>query len=1046
VSVPELAQAGLEVQRVTALELSLEVGEPAEVRVTPLYRLAHRAGLLVPEQPREVVGAVQSHESGLETSTRTRLRRTRVEARTGRGVESILWHQGQPVGFVIPRTEPPFYPIVRLTDHADPDSPRPLYALVAADGAFLESYETVRLGDAHVYRHASGFQSPQLEVFRAAVLDDEISPGQLAFGRTYAVTIPVAKGGDRLSRALARLRNRCAASAFTLGGSRLLDLVLGFGPDQAERDRMLQETRSASALAQEINQLPTLARALLPGRDVPWGRATPDGTPPPEPGSRTNEPARRLNELAKLGVDRYPKTRLIPTAPGTEVEPFVDTVQEAAVIGLAVQLNEAALAGDLLSFYWEKSRGGTNELLACYDARTGAPLVQETKYVRPSDAAATAEAQLAIAEAAFQLAAATGDTNAWTLGQRLVSLVLTEFHPTSDDLPWPRGLAERSADGTITRHGVTLWPEARKFSLKTNARAYLLFRQVLELGEDAPLEPAWRERVQDAAREQAAWLTERILPEVERAGVVPKGLFEIQDVHTKTSALAIERWTAAEDWLAFLEAADRLGVPRTQTRAWLENLARAHGVRVGSVWGLDWSVALVRPDAISPELTARFARVARQLGHAAAAAFAQRNLEQLRQAERWPVVLPLVELGLPLPTGQGTTLHPVAGGRGGGGPTNAPAGWPETLGVHAQQLEARWLTNPPARAVITPRSLEPPDIVAFLWVAAGFYLSVVAAALFWWLLSGARKRRRAQRPASAGGSLVPPAVMQRAEERWAKRVLGRCDPAGAERSCYSNGAIEQNFHMQLRAIYKLVLEWRRLVQGWAEDDERLVEDGHDEWLNGIDEFAVFIGVYSRWVVKAGKKDGRRQADVLQENEDSNHIWSRLVFYLSEPQMGLLGLLKEYQADPAAAAILGVNDQIELLLRTTGVRARPTPLDGRVAFNAPADPTALDLLLLQQPGATLRQVVEAMERCLGIPQGHVVGFLRSYKSFKAREELYPVHPYLLELAKVLPHFLLMGLVGFVWYNVDLGGLKIFPYLKDLGVDLVLNWYSLTWAVP
>ena len=39
----------------------------------------------------------------------------------------------------------------------------------------------------------------------------------------------------------------------------------------------------------------------------------------------------------------------------------------------------------------------------------------------------------------------------------------------------------------------------------------------------------------------------------------------------------------------------------------------------------------------------------------------------------------------------------------------------------------------------------------------------------------------------------------------------------------------------------------------------------------MDEFAVMVGIYSRWVVKAGKKDGRRQADVLEENEDSNHI-------------------------------------------------------------------------------------------------------------------------------------------------------------------------------
>jgi hypothetical protein len=49
-------------------------------------------------------------------------------------------------------------------------------------------------------------------------------------------------------------------------------------------------------------------------------------------------------------------------------------------------------------------------------------------------------------------------------------------------------------------------------------------------------------------------------------------------------------------------------------------------------------------------------------------------------------------------------------------------------------------------------------------------------------------------------------------------------PGRTERSRYSNGAIEQNFHMQLRAIYKLVLEWRRLANGWLEDDPQLVNE------------------------------------------------------------------------------------------------------------------------------------------------------------------------------------------------------------------------------
>src|SRR5205807_2682875 len=85
------------------------------------------------------------------------------------------------------------------------------------------------------------------------------------------------------------------------------------------------------------------------------------------------------------------------------------------------------------------------------------------------------------------------------------------------------------------------------------------------------------------------WLTNRIMPHVLRTGAVPKGLFEIQDVHGETNALAAERWTAADDWLAYIEAMDRIGVSKELNRSWLENLARVHGVTVHGIWVLDFS-------------------------------------------------------------------------------------------------------------------------------------------------------------------------------------------------------------------------------------------------------------------------------------------------------------------------------------------------------------------------------------------------------------------------------------------------------------------------
>jgi hypothetical protein len=114
----------------------------------------------------------------------------------------------------------------------------------------------------------------------------------------------------------------------------------------------------------------------------------------------------------------------------------------------------------------------------------------------------------------------------------------------------------------------------------------------------------------------------------------------------------------------------------------------------------------------------------------------------------------------------------------------------------------------------------------------------------------------------------------------------------------------------------------------------------------------------------------------------------------------------------------------------GARARQTPFDARAAFDAPNRASALDLLLIQLPGANLTRIAGEMERQLDIPLEHFVSFIKGYKSFKERENLFPIHPYVIEAAKMLPHFLLMGLVGLIWYNNELRGLRIYSYLREL----------------
>jgi hypothetical protein len=1060
--IAELVGAGLEVARLASCELEVVNAGTQPVRATPLFKLANGQRFRTSPEGLDFTFEKRTYSSGLTMLRRQRADLTAAQKRKGIGWNAVLGYGGGRVAVLNPRAEPPYYPILTVTDDSDPDCLRPLYALTADDGAFLEYYQTEGVGDVQVYTVANGFGTPKMEVFRGAVLDDEITPGVLAFGHGYYVTLPLAKAGGGLSSVLARLHNRCVASAFALGGENLLRAVFNYDRTPTELRQVTREYGPAASQARAISQLPTLAAALVPRRQLPWGQTHPL---PPLPGAlevQTNWLRTHLSQLSGL----YTNSGLIPTSPGTRVAQFVDTPQEAAVIELAVKLRETALANDLLAFYWEKSQGGASLLHDCYDAETRASLTREPGNARASDAPITARAQLAIAQAAFCLGTATGDSRALEFGRRLVEKLLAEFHPQPDETPWPGGIAESVVQPLRRQHRLTLWPEAKRFSVGSNARAYLLFTRLAERAGSYPFGSEWGEKMLEAAREEAAWLTNRIGVYAQTAGVVPRGLFELQDVHDKSRALATELWTATDDWLSFIEAADRLGMSKELTRGWLDNLARAHGVAVQGNWGLDWVIPLQRPEAISVVLTAKFLRVARLLEYDAAADFAQWNLGRLRQGDIWPVVVTVASTNSPLATGLGREIYPAQtvlpnkrkAGRSSARlppPAMAPAGqnqqpaasgWPETLGVYAELASPAWPTRLPAGS---PREMRPEverDVTQFLGTAAGFYLGLAGVAFFWWGLAWMRRRRRSLAPASASGLLVSEEVMRRAEERWAKRVLGMSIPARAEHSRYANGAIEQNFLMQLRATYKLVLEWRRVVNGWSENDERLVEGGDDEWLNGLDEFAVLAGIYMRWVVKAGRKDGLPQSDVLLENEDSNHIWSRLVMYFSESHLRLLALMKDFKANPDTAAVLGVNDQIELVLRMMGARARNAAFDARTGFDAPAGVSALDLLILQLPGASLRRLAEEMERKWDVPLDHVVSFIRGYKSFKEREQLYPIHPYLLEAAKMLPHFLLMGLVALIWYNNGLGGLKIYPYLKQLAFDLALDWHSLSWAAP
>lgn len=1029
VSVRDLERAGLDFERLQGARGVVTTSNSVALQVSPLFALRGEGPRMRRRDERSFAHDVIPHSSGLTTYITAEAGRTEGEIHGAERLIATTTFNDLPVLAT--------YSVrgkanMIVVDHtADP--PRPLYAIWPREGRFLEHYKVARGQGAEVYSVVRGFELPRAEVFDPRSLPDEIFPSTMAYGRDYEVKFHPARGRGWLGEALAALENRVVANMFRFAGHQALPILHGTNSSGAFVPQFnFDSIQHAAAQARDISELPTLAASILAAREVPWGQNV------PEPSPLSNDWAAIGFALNKLHLKQ--PTGLIPTAPDTAVERYVDTEKEAELIILAAKVGELALARDLLQFYWQKSQGGQTPLHASYDAIAGTAMTTDLAYQRPVHARRTAGAQLAIANAAFILGFETANDQWITLGRNLLALVLERFRAPRLHSGAPRGISEYEYLPVRRAYGVTLWPDAELYSLRNNARAAILLKRLSRLA-DRFADRAWRFAVLEALREQETWLRETALREVERGGIAPSGWLTLQDINSETTALVPERWTAAEDWLAFVEAQHELGLPAEQIHQALDRVARVHGVSVSGAWGLDWSLATLRADAISADLTATFTRLARQSGHRSAAHFGFAQLARMRQGDSFPAVLTASRPQRALQSGQGFALHPRLDG----------TRWPATFGPLKELRtieQPAWQTSnaPPQIRTIPVAQVWPrqrTDMTVFVLITAGVYIAILGSALFWWSFRRLRRRKHA---GVFPDPLVPDPVLQLAEERWARRVLGVRTPAGAERTRFSNAPVEANFLMQLRAIYKLIIEWRRQENGWAEDDRRIVEDAHDDWLNGLDEYACALGLYMRWVIKAGAKDGFDKTDVLLESEDSNHIWSRLVMFCSEYYWGILTLLKNYNALVLQDDKANLYGQMSQLLNAMGMQQRAEPFDAGALFDFPADRSAMDLLVVQQPGRTLDQVFVEASRRLKIPYLHLVRIVERYKEFKRREKPDPVHPYLIEFAKILPHFLLMGLGALIWYNQGLGDSPIVPYLGSMLAQLALSPLSLTWVLP
>jgi hypothetical protein len=1017
IAVSDLAAAGLDIARM--IEFALEVSPHADAgwTVSPVQRLQHGGPGWRATEEVSRTQSVDSLPGGLTLRTTRRQLPEKLEPLLPVDVEFYLSHDDRLVAQS--RRDPSGRgpPTLVFLDATPPEGPQPLYQLAWWDGRFIDLYQTLRTDNSYLRAIPSGLGAPRFEMCRGRFLDDHIAPGWQLEEGDVALPVRLTRTANRRLQWIVRARNRAAANIFQPLAHRCLPAT----PERQAALRGLAQLRAAApdnaeSLAAAITHQPTLAEVLLTRTSAPW----PDSPGWPQPLNIDPAPHSNLHrmvrarflETAAHSLRIYPQTGLLPTAPGTTRERYVDTVREADWIQLAIALNEPARAQDLLAFYWRQSRGGQESLHASYDAVNGASRRLDPTAQRPLHSPKTAEAQLAVAEAAFAFWLQRGDPMAFQLGSNLLSRVLEDFRPHSIQ---PRGVVETLAVAPKHLPGMTLWPEEPRYTVRSNARTFRLLNRLLD--REKQVRPAFTptdwERLRQARDEQKSWLHRHLLPEVERTGVIPRGFFQVRDHRSPPAprAIAAERWTTAEDWLAWIDVAEAMGQSRERTRNELDRLARVHGVTVGEAWGLDWSLSLGRPALLSMELTAHFHRLACQLGHEQAARRSGQSLLTFQRQGMWPAVVTTAQPQRPLPTGEGSWVEPLASGEG----------WPSTLSVFLQRLpDTVWDNDPRTVLRVGPVDekewvVEGTDLIAFLVITAAFYISVLGVALFWWGLRAYRLRWHSLHPASAANCLVAEPVQRRAEQRWARRVLGMTQVEGTAHTRYANGVVEPNFLMPLRSLYKLVVEWRREENGWPEDDPRLVDDATDAWLNGLDELCVVAGLYMRWVIKAGAKDGRNRENALEENEDSNHIWSRLVLYFTDYHAGLLTLLQQYRHATSDQTRTRVDAHIVLLLNAMGLRQRAEPFDARLRFHYPADPEAFDLLQLQQPRMTLTRLVHEMASRLLIPQRHIVRFIRKYKEFKRREVPYPLHPWIVDAARVLPHFLLMALGALVIYN-------------------------------
>ena len=379
--------------------------------------------------------------------------------------------------------------------------------------------------------------------------------------------------------------------------------------------------------------------------------------------------------------------------------------------------------------------------------------------------------------------------------------------------------------------GLVFWPETARFPVEANSDAFALLERITTRRRLSQAPPEILARLQAGFPSNEHGLR-HVLPEGSADGLScpPLGL-RFRTSTGETTALAPERWTSPESWLAWLEIAEGASAGHEVT-----GLARQPrpGPRRPVALGNHLDLPSSRTETVSTANTARFwarRRPTRPLGRRASPEAVSVGGSPIPDAP--PVVTTRAR-----PSAQDRTRHGDLSTQLPGG-----GGWPQTFAVAGELAGTN--ATPAGTPQSVPTRLRPHGSRGIHRIAALYYVGVMMVTLAWWRLADSP-------PVSeADPTLIPEAVMRLAEGVGRRPSLGvrSRDDLHPLFQCHGGTELPDAAARRVQAGPRMAAPGPTAGGGtrvWW-------EDGTDPLAQRARRFASVVGIYLRYVIKAGAK-------------------------------------------------------------------------------------------------------------------------------------------------------------------------------------------------